>query len=160
MLGVTETLWPYFDHDRQIARSVVLNGMFFLRSCWSPTFGQSLSPAREKLLEILAILHVLSALFCQRAESSQRRLVRWTFRFTWCGAAVHVLAPFRSRWRLLVAGWRAGPGQFTCRGSRAGKRANRSSSAWASRPAGDVGRVCVWCGGSHIPASNRRKPRA
>ena len=106
MLGVDGALWPYFDHDRLTAFSFVLNGLLFLALMLVTEKSASLDLRRaSKLLEVLAIVHTLSALFANalnhRADAHVRADV-WLY----LGAAglFMVLAPFRSRWRLLVGG--------------------------------------------------------
>jgi serine/threonine protein kinase len=106
MLGVDAARWPYFDHERQVALSVVMNGLLFLALMLTTERSASLDLRRaSKLLEVLAILHVLSALFVNAMNHRNDALVRvdvWLY----LSAAVllAVLAPFRSRWRLLVGG--------------------------------------------------------
>ena len=106
MMGVDSVSWPYFDHDRLIAFSIVMNGLVFLALMLITEKSASLDLRRtSKLLEVLAILHTLSALFINainhRADAHVRVDV-WLY----LGAATVflVLAPFRSRWRLLVGG--------------------------------------------------------
>ncbi|MCU0782613.1 MAG: serine/threonine protein kinase [Verrucomicrobia bacterium] len=106
MLGVDAARWPYFDHERQVALSVVMNGLLFLALMLTTERSASLDLRRaSKLLEVLAILHVLSALFVNAMNHRDDAHVRvdvWLY----LSAAVllAVLAPFRSRWRLLVGG--------------------------------------------------------
>ena len=106
MLGVVAEFWPYFDHDRQAAFSMVLNGMVFLGIMLATARSASLDLRRgSKLFEVLAILHTLSALYANAINHRQDLWVRvdaWLY----VGAALAfvVLAPFRSRWRLLVGG--------------------------------------------------------
>ncbi len=106
MLGVQEGLWNYFDKSRLDALSIVLNGLLFLTLMLVTERSKSLDLRRaSKLLEILALLHTLSALFANAINHRSDALVRvdvWLY----LGAAAlfMVLAPFRSRWRLLVGG--------------------------------------------------------
>ena len=106
MLGVTTEDWNYFDHDRQVAFSVVLNGLLFLVLMLVGERSASLDLRRaSKWLEVLAILHTISALFANAMGHEGKPLVRvdvWIY----LSAAVSfaVLAPFRSRWRMLVGG--------------------------------------------------------
>jgi serine/threonine protein kinase len=106
MLGVNGARWPYFDHQRLDAFSIVLNGLFFLVLMLFTERSASLDLRRSsKLLEVLAIVHTLSALFTNAMEHRNDAHVRadvWLY----LGAAAlfMVLAPFRSRWRLLVGG--------------------------------------------------------
>lgn len=106
MLGVTAERWSYFDHDRQVAFSVVLNGLVFLALMLAGERSASLDLRRSgKWLEVLAILHTISALFANAMSHEGNPLVRidvWLY----LAAALFfaVLAPFRSRWRMLVGG--------------------------------------------------------
>ena len=64
MLGFSSEIWPYFDHERMQAFSVLVNGMIFLALMLLTERSASLDLRRTaKLLEILAILHTLSPLF-------------------------------------------------------------------------------------------------
>jgi hypothetical protein len=59
----------------------------------------------SKLLEVLAIVHTLSALFINAMDHRNDANVRvdvWLYLAA--AAMLMVLAPFRSRWRLLVGG--------------------------------------------------------
>lgn len=106
MLGVTQEQWTYFDADRQKAFSFVLNGVVFLALMWLVEHLPSLDLRRaSKWLEVLAIVHVISALFANAMNHQDQPMVRvdvWIY----LGAALwfSVLAPFRSRWRMLVGG--------------------------------------------------------
>ncbi|MGH7942535.1 MAG: serine/threonine-protein kinase [Limisphaerales bacterium] len=106
MLGLTTGRFPYFDANRQIAFSFVLNGVLYLALMLFTERAASLDLRRaSKLLEVLAITHTLSALFINamnHRNDPDVRLDVWIY----LGAAAlfMVLAPFRSRWRLLVGG--------------------------------------------------------
>jgi serine/threonine protein kinase len=106
MLGITPERWNYFDHERQVAFSVVLNGLLFLALMLVGERSASLDLRRaSKWLEVLAILHTISALFANAMQHKGNPLVRvdvWLY----LAAALFfaVLAPFRSRWRMLVGG--------------------------------------------------------
>jgi len=106
MLGVTAATSPYFDEDRLRALSVVINGALFLMLMLVTEKSPSLDLRRgSRLLEILAILHILSPLFLDAEAHRDKPYVRvdvWLY----LGAAMlfMVAAPFRSRWRLLVGG--------------------------------------------------------
>jgi serine/threonine protein kinase len=106
MLGVTAARWSYFDHDRQVAFSLVLNGLLYLSLMLVGERSASLDLRRaSKWLEVLAILHIISALFFNAMNHEGKPLVRvdvWVY----LGAALFfaILAPFRSRWRMLVGG--------------------------------------------------------
>jgi hypothetical protein len=106
MLGVTGATSSYFDHERLQALSLALNGLLFLALMLVTEKSASLDLRRgSRVLEIVAILHILSPLFVDaevhRADAHVRLDV-WLY----LGAALllMVLAPFRSRWRLLVGG--------------------------------------------------------
>lgn len=106
LLGVTQEAWPYFDSERQMAYSFVLNGLVFLTLMLAAERTRSLDLRRgSKWLEVLAILHVISALFSNALQHRNDALVRydvWVYlAFALCFAA---LAPWRSRWRMLVGG--------------------------------------------------------
>ena len=106
MLGIRPDLWPYFDHERQQAFSVLLNGMIFLALMLLTERSASLDLRRTaKLLEILAILHTLSPLFVNAMDHRGDAQVR-TDVALYLGAALlfAALAAIRSRWRLLVGG--------------------------------------------------------
>ena len=106
MLGVTPERWGYFDHDRQVAFSVVLNGLLFLALMLLGERSASLDLRRAgKWLEVLAILHTISALFANAMNHRGDALVRYDV-WVYLAAALFfaVLAPFRSRWRMLVGG--------------------------------------------------------
>jgi serine/threonine protein kinase len=106
MLGVTTERWGYFDHERQVAFSVVLNGLLFLALMLVGERSASLDLRRaSKWLEVLAIIHTISALFANAMQHEGKPLVRadvWIY----LAAALFfaLLAPFRSRWRMLVGG--------------------------------------------------------
>jgi serine/threonine-protein kinase len=106
MLGVHEGLWNYFDKSRLDALSIVLNGLLFLTLMLVTERSKSLDLRRaSKLLEILAIMHTLSALFVNAMDHRTDPHVRvdvWLYLIA--AALFMVLAPFRSRWRLLVGG--------------------------------------------------------
>jgi serine/threonine protein kinase len=106
MLGIRSDLWPYFDHERQQAFSVLLNGMIFLALMLLTERSASLDLRRTaKLLEILAILHTLTPLFVNAMDHRGDAQVRMDVAL-YLGAALlfAALAAIRSRWRLLVGG--------------------------------------------------------
>ena len=106
MLGVNGERWSYFDQSRLEAFSIVLNGFLFLGLLLWTERAASLDLRRTgKLLEVLAILHTLSALFTNALNHRHDAHVRvdvWVYLAV--AAGFMVLAPFRSRWRLLVGG--------------------------------------------------------
>jgi len=106
MLGVTQGQWSYFDPQRQMSFSFVLNGIVFLVLMLFAERSRSLDLRRgSKWLEVLAIVHTISALFHNALEHKGDPLVRYDV-WIYLAAALFfaVLAPFRSRWRMLVGG--------------------------------------------------------
>jgi hypothetical protein len=106
MLGVTPEHWSYFDPQRQMTFSFVLNGIVFLVLMLLAERSRSLDLRRgSKWLEVLAIVHTISALFNNALEHKGDLLVRYDV-WIYLAAALFfaVLAPFRSRWRMLVGG--------------------------------------------------------
>ena len=106
MLGVTREQWSYFDPQRQMAFSFVLNGIVFLGIMLLAERSRSLDLRRgSKWLEVLAIVHTISALFYNAMKHEGDPLVRYDV-WIYLAAALFfsVLAPFRSRWRMLVGG--------------------------------------------------------
>ena len=106
MLGVDGARWPYFDHPRLESFSVVLNGVLFLGLMLLAEHGASLDLRRgSKWLEVLALAHILSALFTNAMGHRDDAHVRVDVgRYLAAAAVFMVLAPFRSRWRLLIGG--------------------------------------------------------
>jgi serine/threonine protein kinase len=106
MLGVNGARWPFFDPQRLEAFSFVLNGFICLLLMLITERAASLDLRRaSKLLEVLAIIHTLSALFINAMNHRGDAHVRvdvWLYLAA--AAAFMVLAPFRSHWRLLVGG--------------------------------------------------------
>ena len=106
MLGVTAATSPYFDDNRLRALSVVMNGILFLVLMLVTEKSPSLDLRRgSRLLEILALLHILTPLFLDAEAHRQDARVRVDL-WLYLGAALlfTISAPFRSRWRLLVGG--------------------------------------------------------
>jgi serine/threonine protein kinase len=106
LLGVDGARWPYFDSQRLHAFSVALNGLLFLGLMLFTERSASLDLRRaSKLLEALAIVHTLSALFVNAMGHRSDAHVRVDVWLYLAAALLFmVLAPFRSRWRLLVGG--------------------------------------------------------
>jgi serine/threonine-protein kinase len=106
MLGVTTGRWPYMDPDRLQAFSFALNGCLFLILAMLADRAASLDLRRAgKLLEILAMLHTLSALFANALNHREAPDVRRDVGIYLAAAVLFlVLAPLRSRWRLLAGG--------------------------------------------------------
>ena len=106
MLGLDSARLPYFDTDRLTAFSFVLNGLLFLALMLATEKSASLDLRRaSKLLEVLAIVHILSALFANALNHRGDAHVRadvWLYLSA--SGLFMLLAPFRSRWRLLVGG--------------------------------------------------------
>jgi hypothetical protein len=106
MLGVDGLHIAYFDSDRLEALSFALNGVIFLGLMLITERSPSLDLRRaSKMLEILAIVHVLSALFANAISHKNGAYVRVDVWLYVSAALVFtVLAPFRSRWRMLAGG--------------------------------------------------------
>ncbi len=106
MLGVTTERWPFFDHQRLQAFSAALNGLLFLGLMLATERSASLDLRRaSRLLEILAILHLLSALYANALGHRNDNHVRvdvWLY--VACAVILVLLAALRSRWRMLVGG--------------------------------------------------------
>jgi serine/threonine-protein kinase len=106
MLGVNGARWLFFDSQRLEAFSIVLNGLLFLTLMLFTERSASLDLRRAgKMLEVLAIIHTLTALFTNAMSHRNDAHVRvdvWLYLVA--AAGFMVLAPFRSRWRLLVGG--------------------------------------------------------
>jgi serine/threonine-protein kinase len=106
MLGVSADRWPYFDGQRLEAFSVALNGVLFLGLMLATERAPSLDLRRaSKLLELLAILHILSALFSNALAHRAGARVRvdvWVYVAS--ALMLVMLAALRSRWRMLVGG--------------------------------------------------------
>ena len=106
MLGVTHEWWQYIDPGRQQAFSVVFNGLVFLALMLMAERSASLDLRRgSKWLEMLAILHTISALFANALNHRGDKWVRYDV-WIYLAAAIFftVLAPIRSRWRMFVGG--------------------------------------------------------
>lgn len=106
MLGVQADRWPFFDDERQTNLSLVLNGLLFLGLMLLTERSSSLDLRRAgKLFEVLAILHTLGPLYANAINHRENALVRidvWAYVIA--ALLFAILAPFRSRWRLLVGG--------------------------------------------------------
>ncbi len=106
MLGVGAERWAYFDEDRQKALSVVMNGLLFLALMLLTEKSSSLDLRRSgRLLEFLALVHILTALFVNAELHRDKPHVRVDVALYLSAAVLFVvLAPMRSRWRMLVGG--------------------------------------------------------
>ncbi|HTD68709.1 MAG TPA: serine/threonine-protein kinase, partial [Candidatus Limnocylindria bacterium] len=104
MLGLNETFSPFFNQSRQEFLSIALNGLLFLALMLFTESSKSLDLRRgSRLLEVLAILHLLGGLY-QNAQK-QRTDPQVVIDVSVYLAAVLlflVLGPWRSRWRMLV----------------------------------------------------------
>ena len=135
MLGVVAERWPYFDHDRQKAFSFVLNGMVFLALMLFAERSPSLDLRRaSKWLEVLAIVHTISALF-ENALGTSRRCLGAVRRVALsgrprCSSCSRPSVRAGGCWSadLPAAGWAA-----ICSWTSDWWRASRSSSVWGSR---------------------------
>ena len=106
MLGLGQWGLPYLNGDRLQAFSFALNGVLFLALMLVTERSASLDLRRAgKMLEVLAVIHMLSALFVNALHHRGAPYVRVD---VWLYVAAAVLlvavAPFRSRWRILVGG--------------------------------------------------------
>jgi hypothetical protein len=83
-----------------------MNGLLFLGLMLWTEKSNSLDLRRaSKLLEVLALVHVLTALFVNAELHRDKPLLRIDVSLYLCAAVLFVvLAPFRSRWRMLVGG--------------------------------------------------------
>jgi serine/threonine protein kinase len=106
MLGISEWGWAYFNTDRLQALSFAANGMLFLLLMLATQRSASLDLRRAgKLLEFLAILHTLAPLFVNALNHRDQPYVRVDVALYLGAAALFVIvAPYRSRWRILVSG--------------------------------------------------------
>jgi serine/threonine-protein kinase len=106
MFGLGASHGGYFDDQRLQAGSVVLNGLVFLGLMLLTERASSLDLRRaSKMLEVLAIVHTLTALFANAMGHRNDAHVRTDVWLYLAAAGLFmVLAPFRSRWRLLVGG--------------------------------------------------------
>jgi serine/threonine protein kinase len=106
MLGIHTERWPFFDSERLKAFSVALNGALFLALMAVTERSSSLDLRRAgKLLEILAILHILSPQFVNALDHAGTPHVRvdaWLYIAS--ALTLVLLAALRSRWRMLVGG--------------------------------------------------------
>lgn len=106
MLGASSPGWTYLDQDRRHAFSFALNGALFLVLMLVTERSGSLDMRRaSKLLEVLAIVHTLSSLFANALNHRNQPYVRVDVWMYLAAAVLFVtVAPFRSRWRMLVGG--------------------------------------------------------
>ena len=106
MLGVDGARWPFFDSQRLTAFSFVMNGLLYLVLMLITERSASLDLRRaSKWLEILAIVHTLGALFANALNHRSDAQVRVDVALYLAAALIMlIVAPFRSRWRLLVGG--------------------------------------------------------
>jgi hypothetical protein len=104
MLGVNESLSPFFNRSRQEFLSLALNGILFLVLMLVTENARSLDLRRgSRVLEVLAIVHLLGGLY--RNAQAQRADAGVLIDVSLYLAAVLmllVLGPWRSRWRMLV----------------------------------------------------------
>ena len=106
MLGLETGRWAYLDSVRQKSLSIVLNGVLFLLLTLLADRSKSLDLRRaSRWLEVLAILHTLSALAVNAMEHKGAAYVRADVALYLAAALLFaLLAPLRSRWRSLVGG--------------------------------------------------------
>jgi hypothetical protein len=96
----------YLDRDRLAAFSFALNGILFVGLMLWAERSSSLELRRaSKWLEVLGIVHVLSALFWNAmSHRGYDNVSRDVWVYLGSALAFTILAPFRSRWRMLVGG--------------------------------------------------------
>jgi serine/threonine protein kinase len=106
MLGTPENLWGYFDQERQVAFSIAVNGGAFLGLMFVSQRAPSLDLRRSsQWLEVLALVHIFSALFGNAWGHRTHALVAYDVGIYLAVALVFtVLAALRSRWRMLCGG--------------------------------------------------------
>jgi serine/threonine protein kinase len=106
MIGFEAGRWSYLDETRLWALSLTLNGMLFLGLMLLTERSHSLDLRRSsRWFEILAIIHILTALFINALEHRGEPFIHVDVWLHLAFATLFaVLAPFRSRWRLLVGG--------------------------------------------------------
>jgi len=106
LCGLDGTRWSYFDETRQIAFSFVANGVLFLILARLTARAASLNLRRAGVwLEMLALVHALSALFANAMNHRSDPGVRMdVFLYLAIAGAFLLLATVYSRWRLLVGG--------------------------------------------------------
>jgi hypothetical protein len=103
---------PFFNEQGDLALSrlkafsLVMNGLLFLCLTLSTEKSDSLDLRRAgKAMEFLALIHILTALFINAELHGKDPLVRIDVALYLCAAVLFlVLAPMRSRWRMLVGG--------------------------------------------------------
>jgi predicted Ser/Thr protein kinase len=114
MLGFGLERLPYFDEQDKLALSrlkalsLVMNGLLFLGLMLSTEKSSSLDLRRSgKLMEFLALAHILTALFVNAELHRDDALPfkRLDVSLYLCAAVMFLaLAALRSRWRMLVGG--------------------------------------------------------
>jgi serine/threonine protein kinase len=106
MLGLSSQSFAYFDPNRLKFLSLVLNGLLYLGLMLATERSASLDLRRaSRLLEVLGILHTLSALFLNAQEHRAAPYVRVDVLLYLLVALTFIaIAPWRSRWRLMVGG--------------------------------------------------------
>ncbi len=111
MIGVPET--PFFDEDRLLTLSLVLNGLVFAALMFASETARSLDLRRGSAwLEALVPLHILSALFISAQnhridedELPVANFLGWDVTMYWVAVALLlVLSPIRSRRRFFLSG--------------------------------------------------------
>jgi len=104
MVGLDERFSPFLNASRQQYLSFALNGLVFLALMFATENARSLDLRRgSRVLEVLAILHLLGGLY-QNAHEQQKDPRVLVDVSLYLAAVVLFLAlgPWRSRWRMLV----------------------------------------------------------
>lgn len=105
-LGLDVTSEGYFTRDRHVAFSFALNGALFLTLMLLTENARNADLRRiSRTMELIALPHLLVPLYVN-ATGHQGDANLWTDVSLYLAAAIAllVLAPWRSRWRLLVGG--------------------------------------------------------
>lgn len=103
-LGLKESLSPFLNSDRQQFLSLALNGLLFLALMLLTEKSGSLDLRRgSRLLEVVAILHLLGGLYqnAQTQRADPNVLVDVSL-YLAAVLLLLVLGPWRSRWRMLI----------------------------------------------------------
>lgn len=114
MLGVREVEIGYWQHDRLQALSFALNGVAFLALMLLTERARNADLRRiSRTMELVALPHILLPIYFNAAGHKDEPSV-WTdvALYLVAAAILLILGPWRSRWRLLVAG--LGGAAFGC----------------------------------------------
>jgi hypothetical protein len=106
MPGFNATLLPFLDDDRQVMLSFALNGCVFFILMLVTERARSLDLRRiSRVLELLVLPHLLVPLYLSASSHrSDPAILVDVCLYLGAAVALLVLAPWRSRWRLLIGG--------------------------------------------------------